>query len=476
MKLRELAKTAGLTVTGEGDPDITGLALDSRQVQPEFLFAALPGTQMHGRNFVKYAQQAGAVAVLSDGPTDADLPHILAEDAARALAKLARCFYPGQPEILVAITGTNGKSSSVEFLRQIWMADDKPAAAIGTLGVTSANGLRTLGHTTPDAIRLHKALDELSTDGVTHCAFEASSHGLVQRRLNGARLSAAGFTNLTQDHFDYHESFADYFAAKKRLFFDLLPAGKPTVINVDDDHGRALAEELANHGRNIQVGWTGRDVKLLEIQPTLTGQVMKISFEGKIHEVHLPLVGEFQAQNALMAFALAIETGTDADTAFRAMENLQGVRGRMETAATTHAGVPVLVDFAHTPDGLEKLLRSVRPHTRGKVHLVFGCGGNRDPKKRPIMGAVAQKLADRVIVTDDNPRAEIPADIRAAVMSRCPKADEIADRRFAIATAIENAQAGDVILIAGKGHEQGQIIGDVVHPFDDAKIARELVA
>lgn len=474
MKLSALATKAGYNVSGENDPEISGLALDNRNVKPGFVFAALPGTRVHGRQFARAAQDAGAVAIVSDAETDADLPHVLAEDAPRALARLARAFYPGQPETLVAITGTNGKSSSVEFLRQIWAMDGKPAAAIGTLGVTTGDGLRALGHTTPDAIRLHKALDELAQEGVTHCAFEASSHGMVQRRLDGVSISAAGFTNLTQDHFDYHESFEDYFAAKKRLFFDLLPNGKPTVINVDDEYGRELAEDLSGHGRNMQVGWTGRDVKLLEIQPRLTGQVLRILFEGKKHEVQLPLVGEFQAQNALMAFALAVETGTNADVAFAALEQLKGVRGRMETAAITQDGVPVLVDFAHTPDGLEKLLRSVRPHTRGNIHLVFGCGGDRDPKKRPIMGAVAQKLADAVIITDDNPRSEIPANIRAAVMSGCPKADEIGDRRDAIAAAIARAHEGDVILIAGKGHEQGQTIGDVVHHFDDAEIAREL--
>lgn len=475
MKLRALAKLAGLEVTGAGDPDIAGLALDSRLIKPGFLFAALPGTQVHGREFADKARPAGAVAILSDGPTDADLPHIIADDAAQALARLARAFYPAQPETLVAVTGTNGKSSTVEFLRQIWAFDGHKAAAIGTLGVTTEDGLRSLGHTTPDAIRLHKALDELAGEGVTHCAFEASSHGLVQRRLDGASLTAAGFTNLTQDHFDYHESFEDYFAAKQRLFRELLPTTAPCVINVDDDHGRELAGICAAQGNPVwQIGWTGPDVKLLEIQPKLTGQVLRVQFDGKKHEVQLPLVGEFQAQNALMAFSLALVTGTAADQAFAALEQLAGVRGRMETAATTSAGVPVLVDFAHTPDGLEKLLRSVRPHTRGHVHLVFGCGGNRDPKKRPIMGAVAQKLADAVIVTDDNPRHEIPADIRAAVLSGCPDASEIADRRQAIRTAIGRAQTGDVILIAGKGHEQGQTIGDVVYPFDDAEIAREL--
>ncbi|PHR60610.1 MAG: UDP-N-acetylmuramoyl-L-alanyl-D-glutamate--2,6-diaminopimelate ligase [Robiginitomaculum sp.] len=456
---------------------ITGLTLDSRAVKAGFLFAALPGEKVHGRSFSQSALANGAVAILSDelDPT-LDIPQLITADPHLALAKMAAVFYPGQPKNLVAVTGTNGKSSVVEFLRQIWEMQGTKAASIGTLGITTKTDQQALGYTTPDCVRLHQALAGLHKDGITDCALEASSHGLVQRRLDGAQFTAAGFTNLTQDHFDYHNSFDDYYQAKQRLFLKMLPKGAPVVINVDDSYGTRLADECEAASLDVwRIGWAGREMKVIEVQPMVHGQRFQVRINGLERTINLPLVGEFQAANALLALGLVMQTGMTLNTGIKALEQLAGVRGRLELAATTKKQVPVFVDFAHTPDGLEKLLRSVRPHTRRDMILVFGCGGDRDPSKRPLMAQIAATHADKVIVTDDNPRSEDPATIRASVLKELPGAIEQADRRTAIEQAIAMAQNGDAILIAGKGHEQGQIIGDKVLPFDDAQTARDLV-
>ncbi len=483
MKLQELVTQAGIAgqVNSEllADPEITGLALDSREVNPGFLFAALPGVQTHGINFINSAIDRGAVAILSDQPVTnipETVPVICVPDPQKTLARFASLMFPGSPANLVAVTGTNGKSSTVEFLRQIWQINGIKAACIGTLGVTTQNALQPFGYTTPDSILLHKCLQKLALDGIDNCALEASSHGLVQRRLDGAVFSAGGFTNLSQDHFDYHRDFADYFAAKQRLFLELLPEGSAVVINVDDKYGLQMAE--ASEAANLDVwriGWRGDQLKFLEIHPSAHGQRLNLQVLGEKTSIFLPLVGEFQAANALMAMGLAMRTGISKQQALTGISKLRGVRGRLELAATTRSGVMILVDFAHSPDGLEKLLRSVRPHTKGKIILVFGCGGDRDPAKRPLMGKIADKFADEIIVTDDNPRSERPEHIRATVLAAVARAREIADRRLAIKEAIKQSSEGDLIVIAGKGHEQGQIVGDNVLEFDDAKISRQLV-
>lgn len=477
MKLFDLAKLAGLSENGLSETDITGLALDSRAVKSGYLFAAIAGTQVHGREFINDAVAAGAAAILSDQPVEnCTVPVILASNPAQALAKMAAGFYAGQPKTMVAITGTNGKSSTVEFLRQIWQSVGREAACVGTLGITTKSGLSSLGYTTPDCIRLHQSLAQLSADGITDCALEASSHGLDQYRVDGVSLFSAGFTNLTQDHFDYHNNFDDYFMAKQRLFRHLVPKTAPVVINVDDQYGAQLADICQAKGLQVwRVGWSGDQIKLLEIQPIAHGQKLYVRVLGANHRLVLPLVGEFQAANALMALGLALQTGVEVAQALRCLEKLHGVRGRLELAAMTAKQVPVLVDFAHSPDGLQKLLQSVRPHTKGRIVLVFGCGGDRDPKKRPLMGEIASEYADFTVITDDNPRSENPANIRVAILDQAPGAVEIADRRQAIAAAMIEAKPGDLIVVAGKGHEQDQIIGDQVFTFDDAQVIRELV-
>jgi len=481
VNLLELARNAGLDEArlpkNSEQTQVVGLALDSRALQPGFLFAAMRGQQVHGRKFVPLAITKGASVLLTDAPVSGVvIPQWIVPDPALVLAKLAAAFYPQQPQNLVAVTGTNGKSSTVEFLRQIWQFAGRNAACIGTLGITTQTGCQDLGYTTPNSIVLHQKLQDLSERGVTDCALEASSHGLVQHRLDGVQISAAGFTNLSQDHFDYHIDFENYFAAKQGLFLRLLPKGAPVVINVDDEYGARLAGLCAEKGLDVwRMGWSGVQIKLLEIQPVTEGQQIQFKLNGAEHEVVLPLVGEFQTINALMALGLAVRTGTAPTVALAALAGLSGVKGRLELAAVSREQVPILVDFAHSPDGLQKLLQSVRAYTKGRVIVVFGCGGARDPHKRPMMGQIATKYADLVIVTDDNPRSEDPKKIRAAILKQAPDALEIEDRQAAIQCAIDQAKAGDLIVVTGKGHEQGQIIGNKVFPFDDAEIIRALV-
>jgi UDP-N-acetylmuramoyl-L-alanyl-D-glutamate--2,6-diaminopimelate ligase len=467
----------GVTVPAElAALEVSGLALDSRKVQPGEVFAALPGVKADGRSFIPMAVERGAVAVLAPRGTPAPVPVIDADDTPAALAAMSARFYPQQPDVIAAVTGTNGKSSTVEFLRQIWAASGHEAACLGTLGVTRASGRTEVGYTTPDAIALHRSLDALATEGVTHLAMEASSHGLKQRRMDGVRVTAAAFTNLTQDHLDYHPDFEDYFASKMRLFSALSETGSPAVIWMDNDWAPRVADACRAAGLEvIEAGWRGRDLAVNEILPHAASQEVSFTWRGAEHRVDLPLIGEFQTSNALVAAALAIATGVDPDAAFRALGELSGVAGRLQQVGKAENGAPILLDFAHTPDGLDHLLRAARPHTQGRIHLVFGAGGDRDPSKRAKMGAVAAKLADRIIVTDDNPRSEDPALIRAAVLEGCPDAEEIGDRESAIRAGIKGLQAGDVLLIAGKGHETGQIVGDRVIPFDEPAIVQRLL-
>ena len=459
------------------DLPVAGLALDSRSVQPGFVFAALPGVKAHGRQFIPMAEDKGAAAILGTPDTATRKPLIAVEDPREALAQMASKFYPGQPDTVAAVTGTNGKSSTVEFLRQIWSRAGFEAAALGTLGVTLASGRTEFGYTTPDAIRLHQAISELRAKGVTHLAMEASSHGLKQRRMDGVTVSLAGFTNLTQDHLDYHSDFEDYFASKMRLFDTLLPKGGSAVVDVDTQWGARVAARAEELGLEVfTVGWAGRDLQLKEITPHPASQDIELVYQGEAHSITLPLIGEFQAANALMATGLAIRSGVAPGAALESLKHLTGVPGRLEQAGKTRQGSPVLIDYAHTPDGLEKLLRAARPHTQGRIVLVFGAGGDRDPTKRAKMGEVARKLADLSIVTDDNPRSEDPAKIRKAILEACPGAREIGDRGEAIYTAVSLLDAGDTLLIAGKGHETGQTVGDEVIAFDDGETARQALA
>lgn len=461
---------------GHTDLQVSGLALDSRKVEGGFVFAALPGVKTDGRHFIPMAVEKGAIAVLAPAGTEASVPVIEAEDPAAVLAAMAARFYPDQPSTIAAVTGTNGKSSTVEFLRQIWTLTGQSAACLGTLGVTRSSGREGVGYTTPDAIALHQSLDVLAKEGVTHLAMEASSHGLKQRRMDGARVNAVAFTNLTQDHLDYHPDFEDYFASKMRLFTALSEPGSAAVVWMDSDWSVRVAETARDSGLEvIEAGWRGRDLTVTELLPHPDRQDISFTWQGQDHQVALPLIGEFQTSNALVAAALAISTGTEASKAFDALQHLTGVTGRLQKVGSTNAGAPILLDYAHTPDGLDKLLRAARPHTRGRIHLVFGAGGDRDPTKRSKMGGIAAKLADRITVTDDNPRSEDPAAIRAAILTGVPEAREIGDRETAIRTAICELCAGDILLIAGKGHETGQIVGEKVLPFDEAEIVQRIL-
>ena len=461
--------------------EVAGITADSRQVVPGDLFAALPGVKVDGRRYIAEAVERGAVAVLAPDGTDwppgvPPRPLILDAEPRRRLARMAAALAGPQPETVVAVTGTNGKTSTVEFLRQLWTDAGLRAASLGTLGVIAPGFDPGPGLTTPDPVTLAETLAGLARTGVTRAAIEASSHGLDQYRLDGVKLAAAGFTNLTRDHLDYHGSEAAYRVAKLRLFEALLPGGAPIVANSDMDAVTlaALREVAARRGLDLRtVGATGATLRLVRVTPRPDGQVLTVERGGAVHDIVLTLPGRFQADNALMAAALAEALGLrDALTRLPA---LRGVRGRLELAATLANGAAVYVDYAHTPDALERLLSALRPHTAGKLHVVFGAGGDRDRGKRPLMGAAAAKFADVAIVTDDNPRSEDPAAIRAAVRAACPDARDIGDRAQAIAAALEALGPGDVLAVAGKGHEQGQTIAGTVIPFDDVSVVRHLV-
>ena len=445
------------------------------------IFAALPGTVTDGRKFIDQAINNGAAAILTTPDVTASVPVIESDNPRLDYALLAQRFFPKQPATLVAMTGTNGKSSTVEFLRQIWQHAGLKAACFGTLGVKTDVPLKVLDdnslkHTTPDALALHQTLQGLAKAGITHAALEASSHGLSQYRLDGAQISAAGFTNLTQDHFDYHGTMEAYFTAKARLFTELTPKDAPVIINTDGDYGQRLAALCHDRGQAVmQLGWRGADIRIDELTPSGYGQKLRLIIDDTPYQIFLPLTAEFQALNALSALGLAIKTGVDLPKALSALELLQAVEGRMQYAGQTAQGAPIFVDFAHTEDGLDKLLRGLRPHIIGKLIIVFGCGGDRDSDKRAKMGAVAAHLADVVIVTDDNPRTEDPSSIRAAVMQGCPEAMNIAGRAEAIDVAIGSLGPEDGLVIAGKGHEQGQIIGTVTYPFNDAEQVQKVL-
>jgi UDP-N-acetylmuramoyl-L-alanyl-D-glutamate--2,6-diaminopimelate ligase len=466
---------------GAENLDISGLAADSRQVKPGYLFAAITGLSQDGRAFAPQAVAAGAAAILAQtGSAGMPGPVVEAQDVRAALSRIAARFYPRQPETVVAVTGTNGKSSTVEFLRQIWVHAGYKAASMGTLGVRTEQGRAEIAHTTPDPIGVHRMLQGLADTGITHLAMEASSHGLKQHRMDSVRLAAAGFTNLTQDHFDYHPNFEDYYAAKRRVFDALLPQGAPAVIVADGEWGRRMASAARGAGLDVRtIGFAGDWIRLIEARPEPEGQTLRVQTAGRDIRLTLPLIGEFQAMNALLAAGLAAACGLDLDAALESIAHLRGVRGRLELAGRTASGAQVFVDYAHTPDGIYQLLRTVRPHAQGQVWIVLGAGGDRDPGKRAKMGQAAARQADRVIVTDDNPRSEDPAAIRAEVLKGVRGergAKEIADRRQAIFETVSQIGPGDILVIAGKGHETGQIYGDERRPFDDLKVAREAIA
>jgi len=480
-----LESASDVHASGIADIHITGLTADSRQVQPGFLFAALPGSRADGRDFIAEAVRRGAVAVLAPPGTlrplrpEEGAPSVtllLDDNPRRRFALLAARFFQRQPETVAAVTGTNGKTSVAWFLQQIWDALGFEAASLGTLGLFSRQIRQPGSLTTPDPATLHETLTRLADVGVGHLAMEASSHGLDQYRLDGVRIAAAAFTNLTRDHLDYHGSMSTYRAAKLRLFGELVATGGAAVICADDPHAPDFEAAAAERGlRVLSYGRAGRELYLQGLTPTPQGQRLDLSVLGRPYRVELPLAGDFQAANALAAAGLAIGTGSAPDAVLAALQSLQPVRGRLERVALVRGQAPVYVDYAHTPDALEVVLRALRPQVRGRLSVVFGCGGDRDAGKRPEMGRIAASLADRVIVTDDNPRSEDAAAIRRQILAACPGAEEIGDRAQAITAAVAALDSGDVLLVAGKGHEAGQIVGRAVLPFDDADAVRAAV-
>ena len=450
--------------------DIAGVTSDSRKVKPGFLFVAIAGAKADGAHFACAAAAAGSIAVAAEQRPDglpAGVAFVPVNDARRALALAAAKFFPRQPQTIAAVTGTSGKTSVAAFTRQIWTSLGFAAASIGTVGLVSPKTETYGALTTPDPVELHRTLDELAGEGVSHLALEASSHGLDQHRLDGVRIAAGAFTNLSRDHLDYHQTLEAYLAAKLRLFEELIAPGGSAVIDVDDCYAGQVVEAASKRGLKIlTVGVDGEAIRLLGGKIDGFAQVIEIAHAGRNYTIKLPLVGAFQVQNAAVAAGLAIATGAEATRVFAALETLTGAKGRLELAGSKN-GAPIFIDYAHKPDALAKALEALRPYASGRLIVAFGAGGDRDAGKRPIMGRIAAEKADRVIVTDDNPRSEQAAAIRAAILATAPGAREIGDRNAAIRMAISELKSGDVLLIAGKGHETGQIIGDRIVPFSD---------
>lgn len=462
---------------------VSGLSADSRKVVPGGVFVAVPGTSADGRLFAARAAEAGAIAVAGEGERPADLPEgvlwIAVPDARRALALAAARFSGRQPETVVAVTGTSGKSSVADFVRQILARLGREAASLGTVGIVTNRGAAYGSLTTPDPVTLHQTLARLADEGITDLAMEASSHGINQRRLDGVELTAAAFTNLGRDHLDYHPTVEDYLDAKLRLFTTLLPKGRPVIVNADGAYAERVVGAADAAGHVIRTtGRAGNHIRLVAARTEGFAQSLTLAHGGAEYRVSLPLVGGFQVENALVAAGLALATpagAADPAGVFAALESLTGVPGRMERIGEARGGL-CLVDYAHKPEALEHVLTALRPFASGRLVVVFGCGGNRDSGKRPIMGAIAARLADKVIVTDDNPRNEEPAGIRAAILAAAPGAEEIGDRAQAIREGVRSLKAGDVLVVAGKGHETGQIVGDRVLPFSDHDTVRAAIA
>jgi UDP-N-acetylmuramoyl-L-alanyl-D-glutamate--2,6-diaminopimelate ligase len=478
----------GLTVAGGSEVLVTGLSVDSRDMKEGHLFAALPGTKVHGGEFIQYAlrMRAGAIltdregaAIAADVLSGSGVPVVIVEDPREALAFTAALWFEAQPEVQVAVTGTNGKTSVASFTRQLWTEMGAEAISVGTTGVEGAF-TAPLAHTTPEPITLHRVLAAAADAGVTHAAMEASSHGLAQRRVDGVRLRAAGFTNLSQDHLDYHADFEEYFEAKAGLFGRVLPEDGTAVINIDDRWGARMAEIADDRGQDLlTVGRSSEAMlQILGQRYDATGQELRFEWAGRIQQIRFGLIGGFQAENALIAAGLCIGTGADPQEVFDTMPMLQTVRGRMQFAARRDNGAAVFVDYAHTPDALSTALKAIRPHVLGRLVVVFGAGGDRDRGKRPLMGKAAATHADLAFVTDDNPRTEDPDLIRREILGgmHAGEANEVGDRAEAILRAVDALGPGDTLLIAGKGHETGQQIGDVILPFDDVEQASVAVA
>ena len=465
-------------VPGAPDTSVTGFAIDHRKVAPGVVFGAFQGAVVNGEDFVPAAVAGGAIAVVArpEAAVEGAL-HVADAEPRRKFAELAARFFAPFPRMAVAVTGTNGKTSTVEMVRQLWRMAGFHAASIGTLGVTTGDDQVSTGLTTPDVVTFLSNVAGLAREGVSHVAFEASSHGLSQYRTEGLRVSAAAFTNLSRDHLDYHGTMEAYLEAKLRLFSEVLVEDGVAVVWSDDPMAARVAEVARSRGiRVISVGTQGETLKLVGRVPTLLGQGLAIEAEGKTYKINLPLIGAYQAANALVSAGLVIAAGGDVATTLSALSRLQPVRGRLERAVIAKSGAPVYVDYAHTPDALDAAISALKPHAAGRLIVVIGAGGDRDQGKRSAMGAVAAAMADHVIVTDDNPRSEDPAAIRAMVLEGAPGATEIGSRRDAIGAAIAAAGPQDIVLIAGKGHEQGQIVGDLVLPFDDVSVAREMAA
>ncbi len=473
MTLAELIRDIPLVDASANITDIAivGITEDSRKVKPGMIFAALPGVKADGMAFADDAIANGAVLILAGANAQSlrvSVPILRANEPRAALATIAARFYARQPKVIVGVTGTNGKTSVASFLRQIWSANSHAAASLGTIGITTAQVETPLSHTTPDPVTLHSHLARLAEVGITHLAIEASSHGLAQHRLDGVRMTAGAFTNITRDHLDYHETFEAYRAAKVSLFSRLLSPGLPAVIDADGEGASDFIHVASARGLDVAtVGFAGDFIRVDTATRVGFKQRLTVSHANRRYDVELPLPGTFQMSNALVAAALAIKLGDDTASVFDALQTLRGAKGRLEYVGETDNGTPIFVDYAHTPDALAKALQALRPYVVGRLHVVFGCGGDRDAGKRPLMGAAAATFADIVYVTDDNPRTEDPALIRRAAMAAAPNAIEIGDRRQAIATAIAGLDKGDILLVAGKGHEPGQTIGTTVIPYSD---------
>jgi UDP-N-acetylmuramoyl-L-alanyl-D-glutamate--2,6-diaminopimelate ligase len=470
MKLSELLNGLARLDARTGAIEATGVTADSRKLKRGDVFVAVPGTKADGLAFAAQAAASGAAAIVGEGDPPALPPGVVfvqVENARRALALLAAKIYPRQPKVIAAVTGTSGKTSVAAFTRQIWAALGHEAASVGTIGVVTPKREVYGSLTTPDPVDLHRTLAELAGEGITHLAIEASSHGLDQHRLDGVRVAAGGFTNLSRDHLDYHPSVEAYLAAKLRLFDELVTHGGGAVIDVDHEHSGAMVASANKRGlKLITVGRNGDGIRLIDTAIDGFAQRLTFAHGGKSYQIHLPLVGAFQVENALVAAGLSIATGGAPDAVFAALALLKGAKGRLDLVGERN-GAPIFVDYAHKPDALEKALAALRPYVKRRLVVVFGAGGNRDAGKRPLMGAIAVQGADQVIVTDDNPRNEAPAAIRAAILKAAPGASEIGDRREAIRGAVAALEPGDVLLIAGKGHETGQIVGDRTLDFSD---------
>ena len=482
MRLADLAARAGADAGDAGETRVTGFAIDNRKVAPGNVFGAFVGSAANGEDFIAAAVASGAVAVVArpEATVDGAL-HIASDNPRKLFAELAASYFTPTPRVVVAVTGTNGKTSTAEMTRQIWRMCGERAASIGTLGVTTPDESVSTGLTTPDIVTFLSNNTGLAREGVTHVAYEASSHGLSQYRNEGLPVAAGAFTNLSRDHLDYHKDMEDYFAAKMRLFSEVVDDGGNAVVWADDDWSERAMDVAKERGLKVfTVGEKGEDIRLLSREATQLGQELTIEHGGEERHFRLPLIGAYQVSNALTAAGLALATGSDAAQVFDAVGRLQPVRGRLERATITQGGAPVYVDYAHTADALAAAIEALRPHVQGRLITVFGAGGDRDTGKRVPMGEAAVKGSDLVIVTDDNPRGEAPAAIRAAVMEGAKGAREVGDRRAAIASAIAEAGRDDIVLIAGKGHEQGQIVGSGenmrVLPFDDVTVARECAA